>query len=134
VALPTEAYEVAWKNDESIRATAEAILQEWQNDVKEAEKSWELTRLIESKEDPQRALSVILGIMALDLRGEHISLLGAGPLEDLLGHSGSACIDSIERLAARNPKFKQVLSHVWPTPEMDSKVWQRVKEVLEQTG
>lgn len=132
--LPPEGYEDAWKHDESVRATAEAIFEEWQGNIEQAETAWELTRLIESKRDPNRALSIILGIMALDIRDEQIAHLGAGPLEDLLSYSGPECIDVIGRLADRNPRFKRVLGHVWQTAEMDPIVWRYIENVLGQAS
>src|SRR5580698_7965256 len=105
MALAPEAYEDAWESDGSIGETAGAILEEWRINVEQAQAAWELIRLIESKQDPARALRVILGLMALDFRNEHIAHLGAGPLEELLSYSGQCCIDVIGQLAARDPRF-----------------------------
>lgn len=128
--LPPEAYEEAWKSDKSIRAMSTAILEEWRRKIKRAESAWALTDLIESQVDPNKALSVILGIMALDDKEEEIDHLGAGPLEDFLNHSGPSYIGVIEGLAARNPRFKKVLGHVWETAEVDPQVWQRVERII----
>src|SRR5579862_5724524 len=104
--LPPEVYEDSWKNDQSIRAMAESVFRKWREKIEEAETAWALTRFIESELDPDKALSVILGIMALDSKNEEIDLLGAGTLEDFLNHSGPEYIDVIEQLAAKNPRFK----------------------------
>jgi hypothetical protein len=117
--LSPEVYEDAWKNDKSIRAMAESIFGEWREEVRQAETAWELTRLIESELDPDKALSVILGIMALDSKDDEIDLLGAGPLEDFLNHFGPEYIDVIGELATKNPRFRMVLKGVWQTAEMD---------------
>ena len=127
--LAPEVYEEAWKNDKSIRAMAEAVFHEWREEIKEAETAWELTRLIESRIDPDRALCVILGIMALDSKDGEIDLLGAGPLEDFLNNSGPEYIEVIEQLAAKNPRFKTVLKGVWQTHDMDLAVWRRVERI-----
>jgi hypothetical protein len=124
-----EEYANAWKNDESIRAMAESVFREWREEFKQAETSWELTRLIESGLDPDKALSVILGIMALDNKNEEIDLLGAGPLEDFLNNFGPEYIDVIEQLATKNPRFRMVLEGVWQTAEMDLAVWKRVERI-----
>ncbi len=121
-------YEEAWKNDNSVRSMAESVLNEWLEEVKEAETAWALTRLIESKLDPDKALGVILGIMALDYKDEELGMLGAGPLEDFLNDSGQEYIDVIEQLAAKNPRFMTVLKGVWQTAKMDLAVWKRVEE------
>jgi hypothetical protein len=131
--LPPEAYEQAWKNDKSIRTMAEAILHEWREGIKQAETAWELTRLTESKVDADKALSVILGILALDDSGEVVGVLGASPLEDFLNHHGPEYIDVIEQLAAKNPGFRTVLSRVWQTT-MDPKVWKRVETICKEVG
>lgn len=127
--LAPEAYESAWKVDQSIRAMAESVFREWREEIEQAETAWELTRLIESESDPDKALSVILGIMALDSKDEEIDLLGAGPLEDFLNHFGPQYIDVIETLAAKNPRFKTVLKGVWQTAEVDPEVWKRVEKI-----
>ncbi len=132
--LPPEAYEEAWESDKSIRTTAEAIFHEWRGKIRQAESAWELTRLIESKQNPDKALGVILGIMAIDNKDEEIGLLGAGPLEDFLNHSGPDYIDVIEKLAAKNPRFKTVLGHVWQTTTMDLKVWKRLERIRGEVG
>ncbi len=133
-ALPPEVYEEAWKDDKSVRAMAEAIFGEWRAKVEEAKTAWELTRLIESGLDPNRALSVIIGIVAVDTDEVEIDHLGAGPLEDFLNYYGPAYIDVIEQLAARNPRFKRVLGHVWQTDEMDPTIWQRVHNAVEKSS
>ena len=127
--LAAELYEDAWKNDKSIRAMAESIFREWREEIEEAETAWELTRLIESELDPDKVLGVILGIMALDNKDEKTGLLGAGPLEDFLNHSGPEYIDVIEQLAAKNARFKTVLKGVWQTAEIDLAVWKRVERI-----
>jgi len=127
--LTPEVYENAWKNDKSIRAVAESVLREWRGEIKQAETAWELTRLIESDLDPDKVLGVILGIMALDNKDEKTGLLGAGPLEDFLNHSGPEYIDVIEQLAAKNARFKTVLKGVWQTAEIDLAVWKRVERI-----
>jgi Family of unknown function (DUF6869) len=127
--LVPEAYEQAWKNDRSIRRMAKAVFREWHKRIEQAETSWELTRLIESRIDPDRALCVILGIMALDSEDEEIDLLGAGPLEDFLNRFGPEYIDVIEQLASKNPRFRKVLKGVWLTTTMDPGVWKRVERI-----
>ena len=105
--LAPEAYEEAWESDKSIRTMAEAIFHEWRGNIKKAESAWELDRLIESKQNPDKALGMILGIMALDNKDAETHLLGSGPLEDFLNHSTPDYIDAIEVLAAKNSRCKR---------------------------
>ena len=123
-----EAYENAWKNDPLVRSFAEGCFREWHGKVEEAETSWDLTRLIESQVDPDKALSVIMGILALDKEGEALDLLAAGPLEDFLVHSGPEYINVIEALATMNARFRSLLQGVWGG-RMYAAVWQRVKQI-----
>jgi len=131
MALLPEAYEKAWKNDPAIRAMAEGCLREWRGKIKQAETAWELTRLIESKQDPDKVLSVILGIMMLDEKDEETDMLAAGPLEDFLVHSGPEYIDAVEKLAAKIPRFRSLLSGVWQST-IDLNVWKRIEKVRGQ--
>ena len=120
-----EAYEDAWKGDP---AFAEECLREWYEKVEETETSWDLTRLIESQVDPDRAISVIMVILALDKNGEELDLLAAGPLEDFLVYSGPEYINVIEALARMNANFRSLLAGV-SGGRMDAAAWQLVKQV-----
>ena len=84
--------------------------------------------MIESQVDPDKALSVIMGILALDKEGEALDLLAAGPLEDFLVHSGPEYINVIEALATMNARFRSLLQGVWGG-RMYAAVWQRVKQI-----
>jgi hypothetical protein len=132
--LSPKAFEQAYKNDESIRATAEEIFREWSGNVERAEAAWELDRMIESERDPDRALALMLGVMAIDDNEKEFGMLGAGPLEDFLNRSGTEYIDVIEALAAKNPSFKRVLSGVWQTTTVDLRVWKRVERICGDVG
>jgi len=129
MALCPEAYEEAWKHDPSIRLVAQAIFREWQENVRDAENAWGLTRMVEDNIEPDRARAIILGIMALDINEEQFGLLGAGPLEDFLNYSGPDYIGVIEELAAKNPRFRRVLSNVWQTQAIAPEVWKRVQKI-----
>ena len=76
--------------------------------------------------DAEAVWQAILRIMQRELSEEQISLLAAGPVEDLLALHGAQFIDRIEAEALRSPAFAHVLGGVWRrdmTPEM----WQRVE-------
>jgi Family of unknown function (DUF6869) len=56
--------------------------------------------------------------------------LAAGPLDDLFTDYGPLFIDRIEKEAAVNPKFKNLLGGVWKG-DIDDEIWRR-KEKAQQ--
>lgn len=66
-------------------------------------------------EDPERAWHIILAIIERDPPIWVLSILGAGPMEDLLRAHGVDFIDRIEQEAAQNVRFlRDVLACVYP--------------------
>jgi uncharacterized protein DUF6869 len=61
-------------------------------------------------EDPDRAIDVILKILELETNPVLLSMLAAGPLEDVIS---IRTIDRIEREAAANARFRDLLGGVW---------------------
>lgn len=76
--------------------------------------------------DPEAAWQAVLRIMQHELSEEQISLLAAGPVEDLLAWHGAQFIDRIEAEAKRSQAFAQVLGGVWRR-DIPQQVWQRVE-------
>ena len=54
-----------------------------------------------------------------------LAMIGAGPMEELLGKHGPDFIDAVELEARRWPAFRQMLTNVWPS-KINEPVWQRV--------
>ena len=73
----------------------------------------------------------ILATYQRDLSPQVAATLAAGPLEDLLAHSGPEFIDRVEQLAQQDPRFNCLLGGVWRN-EMTDEVWQRVQEARDQ--
>lgn len=72
---------------------------------------WELPR-----QQPDRCLAAILEVLGRIDTSEPNRLLGvlaAGPLEDLLEHSGNFVVDQVDLLARRDPAFRLLLNGVW---------------------
>jgi hypothetical protein len=61
-------------------------------------------------EDPDKAIDLILEILKLETNPGMLALLAAGPLEDVIS---MATIDRIEREAAANKRFHDLLGGVW---------------------
>jgi len=62
------------------------------------------------EEDPDRAIDLILAILDIETNPVLLSMLAAGPLEDVISMS---TIDRIEREAAANARFRDLLGGVW---------------------
>jgi len=66
-----------------------------------------------------------------DISKKVISILAAGPLEELLSGAGELYIDVIEELARKDPKFNYLLGGVWQsgTPAV---VWMRILKARDE--
>jgi len=81
-------------------------------------------------EDPLRALSVLAKAAAAAPGDQDLALIAAGPLEDLLCLHGVQVIDEVERLAAKDERFRRALSGVWGEDGVAPAVWARVEACL----
>ena len=61
-------------------------------------------------EDPDRAIDLIVAILEIETNPALLSLLAAGPLEDVISME---TIDRIEREAQANERFHDLLGGVW---------------------
>lgn len=62
------------------------------------------------EEDPDKAIDLIVEILKIETNPVLLSLLAAGPLEDVISME---TIDRIEREAARDKRFRDLLGGVW---------------------
>jgi len=62
------------------------------------------------EEDPDRAIDLILEVLKIETNPVLLSILAAGPLEDVIS---MATIDRIEREAAVDKRFRHLLGGVW---------------------
>ncbi|MDO8292319.1 MAG: hypothetical protein Q7T29_05590 [Gallionella sp.] len=72
---------------------------------------WELPQ-----EQPTLCLSAIVEVLGrIDGSSPNrlLSVLAAGPLEDLLNYNGDAVVDEIDILARKSPEFRLLLNGVW---------------------
>jgi len=87
---------------------------------------WAIERFMEIDQRDQAEASwiAILRVLARKPSDQVLSVLAAGPLEDLIHYWGPAFIDRIEDAARRDAMFRSLLEGVWQssTPE----VWNRV--------
>jgi hypothetical protein len=76
---------------------------------------------------PEIAWEAILEILVRNPSDEDLSLLAAGPLEDLIASHGAQFIDRVEQQALVNPKFADLLGGVWQQG-MPAEIWSRVEK------
>jgi hypothetical protein len=72
---------------------------------------WELPR-----KQPDLCLAAILEVLnRIDSATPNhlLSVLAAGPLEDLLNYNGDAVVNEVDLLARRDPGFRLLLNGVW---------------------
>lgn len=62
------------------------------------------------EEDPDRAIDLIVEVLKIETNPVLLSMLAAGPLEDVIS---MRTIDRIEREAAANQRFRDLLGGVW---------------------
>jgi hypothetical protein len=82
--------------------------------------AWDsLNRLCD--EAPLDAWPIIVRLVEMADNDELLEDIGAGPVEELLRKHGPLLLNDVQTLAASDPRFRQVLSHVW-LAERDSEV------------
>jgi hypothetical protein len=84
----------------------------------------ELADLVE--EHPEEAWPLILEILRREQDKEVLSVLAAGPLEELLSHHGPAFIERVESEASANARFRWLLGGVYQL-FMTDVIWARVR-------
>ena len=77
--------------------------------------------------DPELDWQVIVWIAENTTDEWSASNLAAGPLEDLIRAYGPSFIDRIETKARQLPRWRWLLSGVWPQGKRDSEVWKRIE-------
>ena len=78
--------------------------------------------------DPEEAWACILEGIRRAPSEKVLGLIGAGALENFLGHHGDAFIDRVERQANADPRFLYVVGNVWKW-EIPDPVWQRIQKL-----
>ena len=84
----------------------------------------EFSELVEER--PEDAWPLILEILRREQDEEVLSVLAAGPLEELLSRHGSAFIERVESEASSNARFRWLLGGVYKL-FMTDEIWARVR-------
>lgn len=117
----------------SLEYLAECWARGWSSDPAEKKQyDWACMEPVDdAREDPERAWSFILLALKTPRCEQHLGVLAAGPLEDLLSHHGAEFIGRVEVEAKADPKFAHVLGGVWQS-QMTDEVWRRVQAVWDR--
>ncbi|HHL31133.1 MAG TPA: hypothetical protein ENJ41_01015 [Oceanospirillales bacterium] len=112
------------KTDELSKEWIEAYTNEESNDV---DLHWAIEYVIELayKSNYDELWKFIKHTYQQDILQKIISILAAGPMEDLLLKAGEQYIDDIKELARKYPKFNYLLGGVWQN-YISADVWMRV--------
>jgi hypothetical protein len=95
---------------------------------------WSFEEMLEIVgQEPDRALRIILAILAKDDNAKVVQNLAAGPLEDLLSGYGEEMIGKIENEARENPKFAHLLGGVWRN-SIGENIWRKVELLRDRRG
>lgn len=78
------------------------------------------------RDDPERALAVVVAIQDRDGSMAVLANVAAGPLEDLLVYHGERMVDRIVALGRSNQRFRTMLQMVWKNAMSDA-VWDRIQ-------
>ena len=81
-------------------------------------------------DNPEMLWRLILEVLKRNPPPLAEGMLAVGPLEDILTKYGPLFIDRVEKEAAVNPKFKDLLSEVWED-DNDDEIWRRVQKALQ---
>ena len=76
-------------------------------------------------DDPETLWLLIQRVLQLTEKPDVLGILAAGPLEDLINFHGAAFIERIERKAASDAAFRELLWGVWRSSTPD--IWARVE-------
>ena len=79
---------------------------------------------------PAVTFRCVLSALPLCETDHQISVLAAGPLEELVRKHGPLMIADIERAAAADARFRYLLSGIWGGPHAEPEVWKRVQAAV----
>ena len=102
---------------------------EAKNGPAERERNWWAVDLVMDwtlEGEADRLWLFILSTYRRNLSDRVVSVLAAGPLEDLLAKHGPTFIERVEELAREDKKFNHLLGGVWQNT-MSDEVWKRVQ-------
>ena len=111
----------------SLAAWATAWIDEWSSNRFDSASHFSHAMTEQPREWVVDALVLLSEMATPDQRG----WVGAGPLEELLSHSGNGAtvLDEVEHAARRRPAFRTALSNVWLVEDVPEEVRHRLAEL-----
>jgi hypothetical protein len=97
----------------SVKELARAWVEEYSKSARDCDDNFFTMMDYEGElreEDPDKAIDLIVEILKIETNPVLLSLLAAGPLEDVISME---TIDRIEREASTNKRFHELLGGVW---------------------
>ncbi|MEP3280284.1 MAG: DUF6869 domain-containing protein [Stappiaceae bacterium] len=82
--------------------------------------------------NPEASLLFLYAALSQCQSALDISVLAAGPLENLLQAHGPAVIDNLEKKAGSSEKMRYFLSGTWGKDRIDPDIWRRLTEAVSQ--
>lgn len=82
-----------------------------------------------SLRSPKECWEVVLDIVSATDDEWVLTILGAGPIEDMLSSNPEETIAMIERDAPQNSKLRYALANVWQSDTPDD-VWNRLQAII----
>ena len=82
---------------------------------------------------PEEAWQVMQLLWKIDSSDEMLSIIAAGPVEDLLSLHGEAFIGRFEELSITDAIFKKLLGAVWGQDRMPPAIYARLKAIAGET-
>ena len=90
---------------------------------------WAVMRFFELEQnDPESCWAAILKILSKDPPDKVLSVLAAGPLEDLISEHGPLFIERIEEGSRKDPAFRHLLGGVWKSTS-SPEIWSRIETI-----
>lgn len=91
---------------------------------------WAVSRISSlSRESPKECWEVVLDIVSATDDEWVLTMLGVGPIEDMLSSYPEETIAMIERDAPQNSKLRYALANVWQSDTPDD-VWNRLQAII----
>jgi hypothetical protein len=78
--------------------------------------------------DPERAWSILLALISKAPSDEILSIIAAGPLENLLCEHGPQFIDRFIAEAQTNKRLKEAAHLIWGETQMATEVYARLQQ------
>lgn len=132
--LPNDSCEFVDIDDKVISWPARSVwAEDWLNEARREEHGPAHECINAMTGDATEGVVAVLSTLAEQAAADpdELARVGAGPLEDLLSHSGNGevVLDEVEQVARERPAFRTALSNVWLSEDVSAEVRHRLAEL-----